>query len=261
MGITKTGVINDLHLLPNTPRPIVDLVLDSFEDIGVTRIVINGDLIDFININLHGPKHPDVVSTLEDEIYEARDFLEELRRRFPKAHIVFLYGNHEDRLDRFILKNAKQLFHICRLEVMLELERLKIEFYEYNHKYQLEKTNLFIQHSPPSYGVNGARTSLLTKLDENYIFACSHREQHSAVTGGSGVTYRCWFNGWLGSRTITREAEKIFSYTKGHTNWQHTAGVVYVINEKEFFYNQFSIQEIERDKRYRLLLEGAIYET
>jgi hypothetical protein len=261
MGITKTGIINDLHLLPNTPRPVVDLVLDSFEDIGVHRIIINGDLLDFININLHGPKHPDVICTLEDEIFEARNFLRELRERFKKAHIVFLFGNHEDRLDRFILKNAKPFWNICRLETMLELEKLDIEFYEYNYKYRLEKTNLFIQHSPPSYGVNGARTSLLTKLDENYIFGCSHREQHCAITGGSGQVYRAWFNGWLGSTTITREAEKIFSYTKNHSAWQRCAGVAYVIDEVDFFYNQFEIKELVRDERYSLLLEGAIYET
>jgi hypothetical protein len=261
MRITKTGIINDLHLLPNTPRPIVDLVLDAFEDIAIDRLVINGDLLDFININLHGPKHPDVKSTLQDEILAGREFFEELRDRFPKIHIVFLYGNHEDRLDRFILKNAKVFWDICRLEVMLNLEALNVEFYEYNHKYQLENTSLFIQHSPPSYGVNGARTSLLTKLDENYIFGCSHREQHAAVTTGSGQVYRCWFNGWLGSRTITREAEKIFSYAKGHTNWQACAGVAYVIDGVDFTYNQFAIDTIEQDKRYRLLLEGSFYET
>lgn len=144
---------------------------------------------------------------------------------------------------------------------MLNLEALDIEFYEYNYKYQLEETNLFIQHSPPSYGENGARTSLLKKLDANFIFGCSHREQHSAVTGSSGNVYRCWFNGWLGSDTITREASKIFSYHRGHGNWQRCAGVAYVINKKEFFYNQFSVDEIEKDKRYRLLLEGAIYES
>jgi UDP-2,3-diacylglucosamine pyrophosphatase LpxH len=121
MGITKTGVINDLHLLPNTPRPMVDLVLDAFEDVGIDRLIINGDLLDFININLHGPKHPDVISTLEDEIIEGREFLEELRARFPDIHIVFLFGNHEDRLDRFILKHAKPFWHICRLEAMVFL--------------------------------------------------------------------------------------------------------------------------------------------
>ena len=248
-------------MLPNTPRPVTDLVLDAFEDININRLVINGDLVDFININLHGPKHPDVVSTLEDEINEAREFLEDLRRRFPDIEIIFLYGNHEDRLDRFILKHAKPFWNICRLEAMLNLEALNIEFYEYNYAYRLEETNLFIQHSPPSYGVNGARTSLLKKLDANYIFGCSHREQHSAVTGASGKIYRCWFNGWLGSTTITREASKIFSYAKGHESWQRCAGVVYTIDGKDFFYNQFEIKELKRDKRYSLLLEGAIYET
>jgi len=261
MAITKTGVINDLHLIPGSPTPPVDLVLDAFEDIGLDRIVLNGDLLDFINVNMWGPKHPDVICTLQDEIICGREFLEKLRKRFPKIPIIFLFGNHEDRLDRFILKNSKPFWDVLRLEKMLTLEELDIEWYEYNYEYQLEKTNLYIQHSPPSYGVNGARTSLLMKLDRNFIYACSHREQHAAITGASGNTYRCWFNGWLGSTTMNRQHEKVFGYCKGHTNWQRCAGVAYTIDETEFFYNQFEIKEVVKDEKYQLLLEGAIYET
>jgi hypothetical protein len=261
VSITKTGIINDLHLVPPYSHPCVELVLEAFEDIKVDRIIINGDLIDFININLHGPKHPDIINTLEDEIYFARDWFKNLRERFPDVELIFLYGNHEDRLDRWLLKHAKPFWHICRLEKMLNLEALDIEFYEYNYEYQLENTNLYIQHSPPSYGVNGARTSLLKKMDANYIFGCSHREQHTAVTSGTGKVYRCWFNGWLGSDTATREHEKIFSYHKGHGSWQRCAGVAYVLNGSEFIYDQFAVNEIEKDERYRLLLEGNIYES
>ena len=241
--------------LPFGDDELIGLVLDAFEDIGIDRLVINGDLLDFINVNLHGPKSPVIQETLLDELEAGREFIELVRAKFPKAEIVFLYGNHEDRLERFILKHSKVFWNILRLENMLELEKHKVEFYEYNYCYQLEKTNLYIQHSPPSYGENGARTSLLKKLDASFIYGCTHRKQVSCLTGFSGEVYTVYFNGWLGSTTATPAHTKVFSYAKGHSNWQHSAAVVTVIDGKEFFVDQLDI------KNNRLLLDGAIYEA
>lgn len=251
MGISRTGIINDLHVPFHDPK-LVKLVLEAFEDIGITRLIINGDFLDMYHVSRYDKKSLPF-TTFEDEIYEGREMLADIRRRFPKIPIIFLYGNHEARLEAFIEKNAKAFHNFFNLEIMLELERLDIEFYHYNYCYQLEKTNLYIQHSPPSYGVNGARTSLLKKMDASFIYGCTHRKQVSCVTGHSGEVYTVYFNGWLGSTTLTPEHQEVFSYAKGHENWQHAAAVVNVIDEKEFFVDQLEI------KNYKLLLDGNIY--
>ena len=138
---------------------------------------------------------------------------------------------------------------------MLDLERLNIEFYHYNYCYQLEETNLYIQHSPPSYGQNGARTSLLTKLDASFIFGCTHRKQMSSMTGHSGEVYSVYFNGWLGTTTASAEHKRVFSYAKGHQNWQHSAIVVTVLDGKKHFVEQIDIKD------ECLILDGNIYEA
>ena len=252
--LTRTIVFNDVHA-PFHDTKALSLVLDVAEDIQVDRIVINGDLLDFYDINSHGAKHPDIMQKLDNEIDWGIEFFQNLRKRFKEQEIVFIFGNHEYRLDRFIMNNCPAFWNIIKLEKMLRLDELNIEWHQYNDYIRLENTNLFVQHSPPSYGVNGARTSLLKKMDCNYIWGCTHREQHCAITGASGETYRAWFNGWLGSTTASKEHKRVFSYAKGHQNWQQCFSIVNIYKGKEFHVTQVPI------KNNRCFVDGALYEA
>ena len=250
MMITRTGIVNDLHI-PYHDKTAVDLVLNAFDSIKIDRLIINGDLLDFYNIHMHGPKSPTVQEDLLEEIMQGQAFLSDLRKKFPKIEIIYLFGNHENRLDRFILKNAKAFWNILRLEKMLDLKRFNIDYHLYNSCVRLEETDLYIQHSPPSYSVNGARASLLKKHDASFIYACTHRKQSAFITGHSGNEYSVYFNGWLGDSKNNKE---IFGYTKGHEEWQKCASVVTTINREEFFVNQLEI------KNNKLVLDGSLYE-
>lgn len=254
MNITRTMVANDFHIPWHCERN-VELVLDIFEDLNLDRLILNGDILDFYNINMHGPKHPDIQKTLQDELDAGREFFHNLRKRFPKKHIVFNAGNHLFRLDRFILANAKPFWNILTADKYLNLKELNIEYYPYNNKYRIEKTNCFVQHSPPSYGINGAMTSLKKKLDQTYIYGCTHRVQHACLTSASGQIYSAYFNGWLGSTNATKEHEQIYSYTKGHENWQSAFCIVTVKNQKQFHVNQYLI------KNHSVVVDGYYYEN
>lgn len=249
---TKTAVINDLHR-PFHDKKSLDLTLQIIENVGVDRIILNGDIMDMYNVNSHGPTHPLVGTLLSNEIDDTRLFLQNLRKRFPKVEIVFLYGNHEDRFDRFLVQHCKVLFKLISLDKLLGLEELNISFKLYNYRYRLEKTNLYIQHSPPSYGKNGAMVSLERDVDQDSLYGCSHREQKATKTSKSGVTYTCWYNGWLGSTNATQAHEKVFSYVKGHQNWQQCFAMVTVDNGTQAFVDQISI------RNHRAYYEGWIY--
>ena len=239
MQSRRVLVFNDPHLPFHDPLAL-NVMLFAAKSIEVHEIVINGDLLDFYSINMHQRnKHPDVNKTLEDELNVGREFLQKLRDTFPKAKITFIFGNHEDRLERYIVQECKWFHNIVRLEKQLQLEQLHIDWHPYNDAIELCK-GLYVQHSPPSYGVNGARTSLLKKLDASYIWGCSHRQQHATTTGSRGKVYHGWFNGWLGSTTLTAEHKRVFSYAKGHESWQQCFMIVDIIND-QFFGHQCSI--------------------
>lgn len=251
--LTRYIVFNDVHV-PFHDTKALSLIYDIIEDIPLDGIIINGDFLDAFNLNSHQPKDPEVITSLEEEFFEARELLEELRKRNPKKKIVYLAGNHLFRLDRFVMKHCPSFYNILTSEKMLQLERLDIEFYPYNTAYQLEKTRLYIQHSPPSYGENGARTSLLKKPNGSFIYGCTHRMQHSSITDINGVVNSVWFNGWLGSVDETPEHVRVFSYAKGHSNWQKCFSLVTVVNGKEFHVQQIPIVNNS------CVVDGAYYE-
>ena len=248
-------VLGDLHL-PFSDSKLVTkdakgLVLDIAEDIGVDRIIVSGDALDFINVSLHGPKHPDIVETLESELNAGREFFESLRKRFPKTHLVYNFGNHTDRLQRFILRHSKPFWNIVTVEKYFRLDEINIEWNKYNYKYQVEKTNLFTQHSPSSY--SSPKANLAKKLDQSFIFNCTHRVGSAHLTGGSGTVHSAYFNGWLGSTTETIQHKEVFSYAKGHENWQQGFCIVTVVDEVEFHVNQYLI------KNHSVVVDGHLY--
>lgn len=246
----RIGVINDLHIPFQDPRS-VGLVLDIYEDIGVDEIILNGDVLDFYAINMHGPKHPEVQFKLQDELEEGRSFLEKLRNRFKDTKIIFNAGNHEDRLDRFILNSAPPFWDLVTVEKQLRLAELNIPYRRYQEPLYIN--DLIIVHSPSSYGVNGARTMLTNKPGSSYLVGCTHRLQTATITDAHGKVHSCHFNGWLGSTTLSEAHKRVFSYAKGHENWQQCFAIV-TVTEKDTFVQQYQI------KNYKASVDGYLYE-
>ena len=246
-------VFNDQHMPFHDPYAL-NVSLMAAKDIGVTEIYINGDLLDFYSINMHQKnKHPDVMENLESELNAGKEFLEKLRGYFPKVKIHYIFGNHEHRLERFIISECKSFYNLLKLEDQMELKRLNVTYQYYNDYLEICK-GLMIQHSPPSYGVNGARTSLLMKHDTSFIFGCTHRKQQAAITTATGRVVQVWFNGWMGSTTLTDEHKRVFAYTKGHTNWQQCFSIVDIIGDK-FFVHQCDIIDGSTS------LDGSFYQA
>lgn len=251
--IETIGVMNDIHGPWHDPRS-VNLVLDIFEDQGIDTLFLNGDIFDFHNINRHKKKDPRVQSIIDDEFYWGNEFFSDIRKRFINKgkKVIYKRGNHEEWLDSFILQNCPQFWNQLQLEKMVDLSGVDVRLY--NEKVQIGNSNLFVQHSPPSYAKNGVLTSLEKKVDTCHIWGCTHRMQHGAKTGGSGTVYHSWFNGWLGSTKLTAEHKLVFKYIKGHENWQQCASIITLVDNKEFFVNQFPITN------NRAVVGGFLYE-
>lgn len=248
MNLTQIGVINDLHI--PFQDPIAYTILDAFEDQRVEHLIINGDLLDFYSINSYG-KDVNVSLTVQSEIDQGIEFLEMVAKRFKK--VTFLLGNHEKRLCKFISKELPAFHNYLTIDKMLRLEQLGIEWYDYQVPYKVMNSRLRLMHSPPSYGVSGARTSLLKKMDTSYIYACTHRVMHACLTGDSGTVYDCWFNGWLGSTDLTEDHRRVFAYMKGHQSWQHAAMLVTMIDGVDYYCEQL------RPSNGKVLCNGNIY--
>lgn len=173
-------------------------------------IVLGGDFVDLESMSSHGgnPTPPTFIA----EIAPAREALQELRRICPNARIVYLEGNHETRLTRWLANNAKSLHGAIDLPSMLGLAELGIEWKPEGVPLKLGKL-----HFVHGFWTTDAHAKKhLMEYGSSVTYGHTHRPQSytrglvdGSVHGAFGMPCACkldapylknkpsgWLNGW-----------------------------------------------------------------
>jgi hypothetical protein len=89
-------------------------------------LFFNGDIVDFYSISRY---QKDREENLQDELDNAAGFFSDMRDILPNAKMYYKLGNHEDRLNRYLLSNASALkgLRALSLSSLLGLEELNVE--------------------------------------------------------------------------------------------------------------------------------------
>lgn len=188
-------VISDLHFPFHDQRAIATAV-EHRKDIDC--IVILGDMLDFYSLSSFN-KRPDMPGIL-DELHIGKSFLYYLREKHKKARIIFYEGNHEMRLDSYIMKQAPALFgtEYMNLSLRLDFDKLGIEYVRNGHL--MKAGHLFLMHGNETGmkggGVNVTRTMMLKTFD-NTLFANFHRTQSSNAVSLAGKEFATFSIGCL----------------------------------------------------------------
>lgn len=104
----NTGTIyvgSDIHI-PFEDKKAVRAFMDTCEVTQPNVIVLNGDIMDMFMLSKFTKgegRNP------AEEVEETRELLRDLRRRCPKSDIYYVIGNHETRLERYVLNKAPEL--------------------------------------------------------------------------------------------------------------------------------------------------------
>lgn len=248
MQIKKALIIPDCHI-PYHDKKAYNLMLAVAKDEQPDEIVILGDYADFYGVNFHG-KSPDVQESLQDEIFMVHMELRRLRKHFPKAKIVYLEGNHEYRLARYIAARCPDLYGMIDVKSILELNSLNIHFVPYtpNQMYSVLGSKLLARHEPLAGGKHVAQNTVEKALS-SVIFGHTHRIQEAQVVAIDGKNYRGISSGWLGDET-----HSIFQYVKTHHQWAKGFSMVHVLPCGTWFNNLIHIID------HKLFFNGYIYE-
>lgn len=218
-------------LMLNVAKNIYDGKL--FENLTLDEIVILGDYADFYAVNSHG-KHPQLMHLLKEEVNSVNFHLDELDSAFPLSKKVFISGNHEARLERFIEQNCPTLFGLTSVQSLFEFHRrTNWTFVEYGPRqlYRVLDSKLYARHEPFSMTSAGASVK---KSMINLVFGHTHRIEEATTCDALGTPYMNFSVGWLGD--INRE--KIFDYVKTRPNWELGFGLVFVDPKTKFFYHE-----------------------
>lgn len=215
----KIVTISDLHV-PFHNMKFINLFIEFVRDFQPDKIVLNGDIVDFYDLS-NFDKNPKRVGVLQKELDIVNGILMLIRLACPNAEIIYVEGNHEDRLRKFLWKNPS----MSSLRD-LKLERL-LRFYDVGNIKLVEDFN-----------VRGMRFTHGSLVRKNSSYSAKAEYDRYLQSGASGHTHR------LGvyNRTIEGKTDEWIEtgcgcllnpeYIKGCPDWQNGFLITYIVGDK-----------------------------
>jgi len=103
-------------LVPTHQPEVMDVSLQIIKKEQPNLIIIGGDAIDAPNVGKYEMDSLHFVDTMQLCIDGLYKYFSRLREDNPNAEIVHLRGNHEERFNKFLLRNAPQFFGLKRAD-------------------------------------------------------------------------------------------------------------------------------------------------
>lgn len=234
MSLSRALIIPDCHR-PFHSRRAYSLMLEVASFVGVDEIVILGDYADFYSVSRHR-KDPRVGTLLTEEVQSVREGLTELDRSFPSAKKVFLEGNHEKRLETYLIEQAPALFGVTEIQFLFELnQRARWSFvpFDRNQAYRVLDSDLYAFHRPKA---SSPKLHIQRSLVSS-VYGDVHKIEraHAVTLDGRHLTAVC--PGWLGD-----VRSRVFDYCASTPQWQLGFSIVSVDSSKEFYIDQIEIK-------------------
>lgn len=104
---TRALILGDVHI-PFQDNNALQAALTYGKQYDPDLVLLNGDIFDFYQLSKF--KKDPTVASLKSELVGGKRFFTRLRHTFPKARIVFRYGNHDRRWDDYIMGAAPLLW-------------------------------------------------------------------------------------------------------------------------------------------------------
>ena len=124
---------------PTHSEEAIEVALQIIADTQPHQVILNVDNIDFPTISKHWPENA-FAGTMQLGINRVHEILAQIRASAPNAKIVYLAGNHEQRLEKYIARKAPELYdlqqannpshrRVLTVPFLLNLDQLQVEYY------------------------------------------------------------------------------------------------------------------------------------
>lgn len=126
----RIAVLGDIHAPFHDPQAL-QLAIEIIKSIPLDILIFNGDCVDFFAISRFS-KDPKRRLELVSELRAAKKVFQHILHQLPSVSIIYLSGNHEDRLKAYLWSKAPELSELDKLiaETMSEISGMK--FREHN---------------------------------------------------------------------------------------------------------------------------------
>ena len=222
MRLERIFFISDPHI-PYQDKRAFEITMDALKDFEPTIVVSVGDFVDFFSVSSYS-KDPGRALKLDKEIEEATAALDRINSLAPKAKRIYVAGNHEDRLQRYLHDKAPEMVPFIDVPKLLGLKEREWKYVPYKQSCKVGKLN--ITHDvgvATRYAVYRAMEAFQAPVVTGHTHRMAYVVEGDA-RGGSQVSIQF---GWLGDVKKVDYMHKI----KAQRNWALGFGVGYVVPE------------------------------
>ena len=244
--LTKVMFLGDAHV-PYDDRRARALVRQVGAAWKPDWLVGLGDLADFYSVSDH-LKDPKRAHRFKWELGQVNQFLDELDA-FGAERKIYVAGNHEDRYDRYLQRQAPELHEVVSIPEALRLEDRGWEYVPYKDHTRIGK--LYITHDVGSSGRQSVFKSL-EAYEHSVLTGHSHRLAY-IVEGNAAGEYKVSAQfGWLGDVNKIDYMHRV----QAKKNWALGFGIGYLDEDTGIVY----VTPIPIVK-YTCVVEGRLYKS
>jgi len=214
---TRIHIAPDLHY-PFQNDDAVAHILDIAR--GCDVIVQIGDGLEAYGVSSY-VKDPRVKHSLNDEAKAYRNgFWKPIRQQNPKARLVQIYGNHEERIYNHVRQYAAAMHDLPALTLgrLINAERFNIEVHP---RSGLLIAGHRVKHGDVARAIGSARAEM-SKHRCSGISGHTHRCEHETFVDAEGIRTDWWSAGHACR-------PELLDYLKTPPNWQLSGGVTLTV--------------------------------
>lgn len=231
-------VVPDVHA-PYHDKESYNAILSFVREHKPEGVVFIGDVVDNYSVSKYD-KNPERANRLQEELDSANSVLSDMRKAAKDARIIYIEGNHEARMQKFLWRHPE--IHGLRnlqLPVLLGVKDLDID---YRKEYVWKDTFMF------THGTRVNKYAARAELDDHGISGISGHTHHVQTHMKKDYTgEKVWHS--IGHICDEKQCE----YTE-RPDWQQAFAVVMLHKRTRRFYSQvIPITE------HKFLYDGKVY--
>lgn len=192
MSLETVLIVPDTHI-PYHDQQAFALLLKVGRVIRPKHLIVLGDFWDFYAVSSHD-KDPKRALEFESEIKAGQTALRQLKN-LGATNNVFIAGNHEHRLIRYMQKKAPELHEVLTLPRVLDLHGLGFKYVPYKQSYIMG--HMRYTHDVGPSGKHAAAKSM-EAMGRNTVIGHCHRMEYNVQGTLDGDRHVGISLGWLG---------------------------------------------------------------
>lgn len=218
-----TGKIEKILIIPDTHVPFEDskafaVMIAAAKVLRPDTIIFLGDFADFMSVSFHPRELGRRGYTLAEEAEAVNARLDEVEE-IGASRVVFIKGNHENRLERYLSEKAPELFGLVNTAALFRFEERGWECVEYRQHLKIGK--MHFTHDVGHAGIYAHRQSRMA-YEGNVVIGHTHRLGMEVAGTSKGPSHVGIALGWLGDKGAID-----YMHAAKAAQWVHAFGIAY----------------------------------